>query len=133
MSDIEKTAENNYVIYILINEECTNNCTYVGMTNNTVRRIRQHNGELVGGAKYTKMKKGTGKWKYYGWIENVNKKTALSLEKRIQIRSRKVKGNKPIDRRLEAVKQILDTYNETNKTDYKLRILLVDQHDLLDN
>lgn len=27
--------------------------SYVGMTNNFFRRIRQHNGEISGGAKYT--------------------------------------------------------------------------------
>jgi len=47
---------NNYIIYLLYNTE--NTCTYVGITNNPKRRLRQHNGELVGGAKYTKAKKG---------------------------------------------------------------------------
>ena len=40
--------------YILksINPEYKNN-TYVGKTNNPTKRIRQHNGEIVGGAKAT--------------------------------------------------------------------------------
>jgi hypothetical protein len=42
------------------------------MTNNPTRRLRQHNGELVGGAKYTKLRKGEGKWIFYGWIKSNN-------------------------------------------------------------
>ena len=38
-----------YVVYILRSD----NCSYVGMTNNFFRRIRQHNKEIKGGAKYT--------------------------------------------------------------------------------
>lgn len=37
--------------------------TYVGISNNTDRRLRQHNGEIVGGAKYTTRTKG-GVWKF---------------------------------------------------------------------
>jgi predicted GIY-YIG superfamily endonuclease len=37
--------------YILFND--VNNKTYVGYTTNLQRRIRQHNGEIKGGAKYT--------------------------------------------------------------------------------
>lgn len=32
---------------------CSDGSLYCGVTNNLVRRIKQHNGELVGGAKYT--------------------------------------------------------------------------------
>ena len=39
-----------YLVYIL---KC-DNLTYVGMTNNFLRRWQQHNGILSGGAKYTK-------------------------------------------------------------------------------
>ena len=39
-----------YLVYILKSD----NLSYIGMTNDFMKRFRQHNGELVGGAKYTK-------------------------------------------------------------------------------
>ena len=39
-----------YLVYILKSD----NLSYVGMTNDFTRRFRQHNGDLKGGAKYTK-------------------------------------------------------------------------------
>ena len=42
----------SYVCYCL--QSLTTPKTYVGVTNNLQRRVRQHNQELVGGAKYTK-------------------------------------------------------------------------------
>ena len=38
-----------YLVYILKSDKYS----YVGMTNDFLRRFRQHNGELKGGAKYT--------------------------------------------------------------------------------
>ena len=38
-----------YIVYIIKSD----NFSYVGMTNNFERRIRQHNKEIKGGAKYT--------------------------------------------------------------------------------
>jgi len=43
--------ENNWFVYLLI---CADNTLYCGITTNLTKRLRQHNGELVGGAKYTK-------------------------------------------------------------------------------
>lgn len=99
----------NYIIYLLYNTEQNN--TYIGITNNPDRRIRQHNGELSGGARYTTAKKGNGNWLYYGWITGIDniiltKNRALSLEKKIKNTSRKMKGM-PIEKRISAIYQIL--------------------------
>jgi predicted GIY-YIG superfamily endonuclease len=56
----------NYIIYVLTNTK--NNNTYIGITNNQARRIRQHNGEIKGGAKYTR----NSKWFYYCIIFTFN-------------------------------------------------------------
>lgn len=43
-----------YFVYII---QCKDNSFYVGITTDLNRRIRQHNGIINGGAKYTRMKK----------------------------------------------------------------------------
>lgn len=43
----------NWVVYVLVSEPRPMR-TYCGSTNNLTRRLRQHNGELVGGAVATK-------------------------------------------------------------------------------
>jgi predicted GIY-YIG superfamily endonuclease len=103
----------SYIVYLLINTE--SNYTYIGSTNNKERRIRQHNGDLVGGAKYTKNFKKDGEWIYYGYIENLEHRQALSIEKRIQKKSRKVSGKTPLERRLKAIEIILSDPIYENK------------------
>ena len=98
----------DYIIYLLINNE--NNCTYVGITNNPERRLRQHNGEIKGGAKYTSLKKGNGKWDFYGFILGLEKNEALSIEKKIHIYSKKCKGNSPLEKRLNCINHLLKDY-----------------------
>lgn len=56
------------------------NCTYVGITNNLKRRLRQHNGEIKGGAKYT-TSRGPG-WKIFCTIYPFDSKSeVMSFEK----------------------------------------------------
>ncbi len=43
--------EKKWTIYIL---ECGDKTLYCGITNNLDNRMRQHNGEIKGGAKYTR-------------------------------------------------------------------------------
>jgi putative endonuclease len=108
MVDIE--IKKDYIVYLLINTK--NNCTYIGSTNNSIRRLRQHNGDLVGGAKYTKFKKGDGEWQYFGQIINLEKCQALSVEKKIQKRTRKCSGKSPLDKRLNCISKILEEYTD---------------------
>jgi predicted GIY-YIG superfamily endonuclease len=101
----------SYIIYLLINTY--NNYTYVGITNNITRRIRQHNGIIKGGAKYTTSKKSEGEWIMYGFIENLDKHSALSLEKKIHLRTKKGKGITPLERRLYVINELIQN------TEYK--------------
>jgi predicted GIY-YIG superfamily endonuclease len=98
----------DYIIYLLVNS--TNNCTYVGITNNPERRIKQHNGLLKGGAKYTTSKKG--EWNYYAFILGCDKWEALSIEKKIHILSKKMKGKNPLEKRINCINKILINYPE---------------------
>jgi putative endonuclease len=43
-----------YLVYLL---KCEN-LSYVGMTNDIFKRLRQHNGEIKGGSRYTSKRKG---------------------------------------------------------------------------
>lgn len=43
-----------YFVYIV---KCKDNSFYTGITNDLTKRLRQHNGEIAGGAFYTKNKR----------------------------------------------------------------------------
>ncbi|MDQ7022637.1 MAG: GIY-YIG nuclease family protein [Candidatus Gracilibacteria bacterium] len=43
-----------YKVYIL---KCSDNTLYTGITTELTKRLRQHNGEIFGGAKYTLARK----------------------------------------------------------------------------
>ena len=99
---------NNYIIYLLYNTNST--YTYVGITNNLIRRLRQHNGDLKGGAKYTHNNKNDGNWLCYGTINNLSKSLSLSFERHIKNISKKYSGL-PIDKRLKSINQVIASSN----------------------
>jgi predicted GIY-YIG superfamily endonuclease len=68
------------VVYCL--ENFQNGLTYVGVTNNFPRRLRQHNGELKGGAKYTT--NNSSAWRPFLLIKGFpGRQTALQHEYRL--------------------------------------------------
>lgn len=101
-----------YIVYLLTNT--CNNRTYLGITNNSNRRIRQHNCEIKGGAKYTRAFKGTGCWKYHLKISNLTKSQALSIERTAKNYRKKATGKTPIERRVNVLLPILEKYPDTD-------------------
>lgn len=66
-----------YVLYSLKNP----GSTYVGITNDMIRRLRQHNGEISGGAKRTSKKRPWAILALFYWFPD--KITALQFEWRV--------------------------------------------------
>jgi predicted GIY-YIG superfamily endonuclease len=93
----------DYLCYLLLRHD--GNATYVGCTNNMSRRIRQHNCEISGGAKYTSM--WPGQWSVQTTVVGfVSRNEALSFEWHWKRESRKFKGT-PLERRLAGLKNLL--------------------------
>ena len=73
--DTTDSNDDKWVFYIIHNK----GCTYAGVSPDPVKRLRKHNGELAGGAKYT-LSKGSG-WEHICLIHGFQtKKQALQFE-----------------------------------------------------
>lgn len=92
-------------VYILLLD--TGEKTYVGATVDLQRRLRQHNSELKGGAKYTTAQSGGGvhRWNRVCFIDGFqSKQEALQFEWALKYHSRKIsKTQSPLQRRLFAL------------------------------
>lgn len=98
----------SYVCYLLTSD--TTNKTYIGITNCTEKRLRQHNGECSGGAKYTCQGRP---WKFHGYVQGFgeDKSYVLKFEWRWKFLSRKEKGE-PVERRMKALQKLLTNPNQ---------------------
>ena len=111
---------NHWVVYCLFLE----NYTYIGATINLDLRLRRHNGEFKGGAKYT-TSKGPG-WKCAVYVTGFkNQKDALKFEwawKHIKPRGKRVIG------RIKQLEKLVNkkywTMNADCSVDYPLEIKL---------
>ena len=107
----------SYVYFI----ESTQGSTYIGATVNLERRIRQHNKEIKGGATATSNKVLNGEvWSYVCYVENFpTYNEALKFELRwkqiSRILQKKNPKQKPREKRLEALKMLLELDKPTSK------------------
>lgn len=98
-------SEDNWTLYLL--ENTSNNKTYVGVTTDINRRIKQHNGELSGGAKYTKANRGDGEWIVRAKVTELSSSSAHSYENKIKNTKNYNKKITPIERRLIIMTNLL--------------------------
>mmetsp|Transcript_25984 Transcript_25984/g.36836 ORF Transcript_25984/g.36836 Transcript_25984/m.36836 type:complete len:111 (+) Transcript_25984:166-498(+) len=75
---MKEEVQKTFCLYLLRHSQTSK--TYVGVTNNLQRRLRQHNGEISGGAKYTRAFRGTGHWKIVMAVSALSRSQALSAE-----------------------------------------------------
>ena len=74
-----------WYVYVLL---CADDSLYCGITTSLEKRLKQHNGELKGGAKYTR---GRGPCRYVYIKKAMNRSTASKLEYQFKQLSRKKK------------------------------------------
>jgi structure-specific endonuclease subunit SLX1 len=105
----------SFYVYLL---EATNKSTYIGATIDLDRRLKQHNKELKGGAVATSNKVLKGEvWKRHCYVSGFPSwQAALQFEWRWKQLSRKLPSNMlPIDRRMQALEQLLNLERSTTK------------------
>lgn len=105
----------NFYVYLLVS---SSGSTYIGATVDLDRRLRQHNKELVGGAKATSSKVTKGEiWERACYVMNFPSwSAALQFEWRWKKLSWKLsKKMKPLERRLRALDLLLSLESSTTK------------------
>ena len=95
--------------------------TYVGATVDPNRRLRQHNGLIVGGARATAARVGQGLvWRRMCHVSGFpDNHAALQFEWRWKSLSRKkdLQGLDPVSRRMEALQQLLALDRPTSRAE----------------
>ena len=106
MTEVSPT-EKPWFCYLL---ECSDKSTYIGATVDVNRRLRQHNSELVGGARRTTAKSAGGVKRWHrilyvsGFYSSIE---ALQFEWRWKHLSKKSNKKSPLERRLDILPDTL--------------------------
>ena len=109
----ESVPGSKWFCYLLVSNDGS---TYVGATVDPDRRLRQHNGLIKGGARATARKLGT--WRRMCFVRGFpDNHAALQFEWRWKSLSRKkvYSGMEPMQRRLEALRELLELDRPTSK------------------
>lgn len=98
--------------YLLLS---TRRQTYIGATTDPCRRLRQHNKEIVGGAKYTTSRVNeNNKWQLYCYVSGFpDERAALQFEWMWKYRSRGG-GCNPLNRKLKALNELINSSCSTS-------------------
>ena len=101
-------------VYCLVS---TDGATYIGATVDLEHRVRQHNKELVGGARQTSRKVVSGQtWVCYCYVEGFpDWQACLQFEWRWKQLSRKLSLKDPLERRKSALVSLLQLDRPTTK------------------
>jgi predicted GIY-YIG superfamily endonuclease len=108
----------SFYVYLLL---ASDNSTYVGATVDLDKRLRQHNKEIKGGAKYTSSKvekTGGDQWLRVAHVEGFpDWQAALQFEWRWKQLTRKItsRSMKPLAKRMQALKDLLALDRPTSK------------------
>ena len=103
----EKVVVKPWFCYMLLSVDGRKQKTYVGATVDPDRRLRQHNGELVGGAHATKGRVWKRRFLVGGFDGEV---PALKFEWRWKYLTRQAPGDSFLERRMHALSLLLSDF-----------------------
>jgi len=99
--------------------------TYVGITNNPTRRLRQHNGEIKGGAKYTTRSRG-GEWNFLYTVSGFpNRSFVQQWEYRLHTRKKRLNRVCVVCNRFARLKEARETERVTERAPLNSTLKLV--------
>jgi len=104
-----------FYVYLLLSSNKNSTNTYIGATIDIHRRLRQHNGEIKGGAKATTSK--GNQWERVCYVSGFpDWSSALQFEWRWkQLSRRETKYQIPLIRRISALNHLLSLEKSTTK------------------
>jgi len=101
-------ADDRCFLYVL-QSQANKKKSYVGVTNKMARRLRQHNGEITGGAKFTRSNRP---WVIVAQFKCEARSRALSLEWNVKHRLSRRKGDAAgIEGKLTAIRRLVGRLN----------------------